>query len=114
MVAHLFDERDGAVEKMVEMAIAAAHRAGKKIGICGQAPSDYPEFARFLVEKGIHSMSLNPDTVIQTTQLILEAESATPPLDLSVLAKNGDGHRKTDLDKPSVMLEAGPLSVSTA
>ncbi len=54
MVAHLFDERDGAVEKMVTMAIEAAHRAGKKIGICGQAPSDYPEFARFLVEKGIY------------------------------------------------------------
>jgi pyruvate,water dikinase len=75
MVAHLFDERDGAVEKMVEMAIDAAHRAGKKIGICGQAPSDYPEFARFLVEKGIASISLNPDTVIQTTHLILETET---------------------------------------
>jgi pyruvate,water dikinase len=75
MVAHLFDERDGAVEKMVEMAINAAHRAGKKIGICGQAPSDYPEFARFLVEKGITSISLNPDTVIQTTHLILEVET---------------------------------------
>ncbi len=75
MVAHLFDERDGAVEKMVEMAIDAAHRAGKKIGICGQAPSDYPEFAHFLVEKGITSISLNPDTVIQTTHLILEAEA---------------------------------------
>jgi pyruvate,water dikinase len=82
MVAHLFDERDGAVEKMVAMAIAAAHRAGKKIGICGQAPSDYPEFARFLVEKGIASISLNPDTVIQTTQLILEVESVTPAVDL--------------------------------
>ena len=82
MVAHLFDERDGAVEKMIEMAIAAAHRAGKKIGICGQAPSDYPEFARFLVEKGITSMSLNPDTVIQTTQLILEVENTTPAIDL--------------------------------
>jgi pyruvate, water dikinase len=75
MVAHLFDERNGAVEKMVEMAIDAAHRTGKKIGICGQAPSDYPEFARFLVEKGITSISLNPDTVIQTTHLILEAEA---------------------------------------
>ena len=60
---------------MVEMAIDAAHRAGKKIGICGQAPSDYPEFARFLVEKGITSISLNPDTVLQTTQVILEAEA---------------------------------------
>jgi len=75
MVAHLFDERDGAVEKMVSLAIEAAQRAGKKIGICGQAPSDYPEFARFLVEKGISSISLNPDTVLQTTHLILEAEA---------------------------------------
>ena len=75
MVAHLFDERDGAVEKMVTIAIEAAHRAGKKIGICGQAPSDYPEFASFLVEKGITSISLNPDTVLQTTHVILEAEA---------------------------------------
>ncbi|HXC71366.1 MAG TPA: phosphoenolpyruvate synthase [Pyrinomonadaceae bacterium] len=75
MVAHLFDERNGAVEKMVEMAIDAAHRAGKKIGICGQAPSDYPEFARFLVEKGITSISLNPDTVIQTSHFILKVEA---------------------------------------
>ncbi|MGC2238043.1 MAG: phosphoenolpyruvate synthase [Pyrinomonadaceae bacterium] len=74
MVAHLFDERNGAVEKMVAMAIEAARRNGKKIGICGQAPSDYPEFARFLVEKGINSISLNPDTVIQTTHTILETE----------------------------------------
>lgn len=79
MVAHLFDERDGAVEKMVTIAIDAAHRAGKKIGICGQAPSDYPEFARFLVEKGITSISLNPDTVLQTTHVILEAENEAKP-----------------------------------
>src|SRR4029079_43768 len=76
MVAHLFDERNGAVEKMVAMAIDAARRNGKKIGICGQAPSDYPEFARFLVERGINSISLNPDTVIQTTRDILTTESA--------------------------------------
>src|SRR5436190_75819 len=74
MVAHLFDERNGAVEKMVAMAIDAAKRAGKKIGICGQAPSDYPEFAEFLVKRGINSISLNPDTVIQTTHHILETE----------------------------------------
>jgi pyruvate,water dikinase len=74
MVAHLFDERNGAVEKMVAMAIDAAIRSGKKIGICGQAPSDYPEFAEFLVKKGINSISLNPDTVIQTTHHILETE----------------------------------------
>jgi pyruvate,water dikinase len=76
MVAHLFDERDGSVERMVTLAIEAAHRAGKKIGICGQAPSDYPEFAEFLVQKGISSISLNPDTVIKTTHKILEVETA--------------------------------------
>jgi pyruvate,water dikinase len=75
MVAHLFDERNGAVEKMVALAIEAALRNGKKIGICGQAPSDYPEFAEFLVEKGINSISLNPDTVIQTTHHILKTEN---------------------------------------
>jgi pyruvate,water dikinase len=74
MVAHLFDERNGAVEKMVAMAIESAIRNKKKIGICGQAPSDYPEFAEFLVEKGINSISLNPDTVLQTTKTILEME----------------------------------------
>ena len=61
---------------MVTLAIEAAHRAGKKIGICGQAPSDYPEFAEFLVQKGISSISLNPDTVIKTTHKILEVETA--------------------------------------
>ena len=76
MVAHLFDERNGAVEKMVAMAIDAAIRNGKKIGICGQAPSDYPEFADFLVKRGINSISLNPDTVIKTTQHILKTEAA--------------------------------------
>ncbi|MEZ4503925.1 MAG: phosphoenolpyruvate synthase [Dehalococcoidia bacterium] len=74
VVAHLFDERDPAVKAMVSEAIRAAHEAHRKIGICGQAPSDYPEFARFLVEQGIDSVSLNPDSVLRTTQIILEAE----------------------------------------
>jgi pyruvate,water dikinase len=82
MVAHLFDERNGAVEKMVALAIDAAKRNGKKIGICGQAPSDYPEFAAFLVEKGINSISLNPDTVIQTTQNIIETEKHVLPAEV--------------------------------
>ncbi|MBL8208370.1 MAG: phosphoenolpyruvate synthase [Blastocatellia bacterium] len=73
-VAHLFDERNPAVKQMIAQAIAAARQAGKPIGICGQAPSDYPEFATWLVEQGIHSISLNPDTVIKTTLLIAEAE----------------------------------------
>ena len=57
---------------MISQVIAAARRAGRKIGICGQAPSDYPEFAEFLVEQGIDSISLNPDAVIKTTVKILE------------------------------------------
>jgi pyruvate,water dikinase len=65
-VAHLFDERNDAVRRMIAQAIDAARRANKPIGICGQAPSDYPEFAEWLVERGINSVSLNPDTAIQT------------------------------------------------
>jgi pyruvate, water dikinase len=73
-VSHIFDERNQAVLDLVRIAITKAGKMGKKIGICGQAPSDYPEFARFLVECGIDSMSLNSDTVIKTTLDILEAE----------------------------------------
>ena len=73
-LAHLFDERDEAVKKMVRMVIERAHEAGSKVGICGQAPSDYPEFAQFLVEAGIDSMSLNPDTVLKTTMELAEQE----------------------------------------
>ncbi len=74
LVAHLFDERSPGVKRMVEMAIAAAKRKGRKIGICGQAPSDYPEFAQFLVEQGIDSMSLNPDSVLKTLLIVAEVE----------------------------------------
>lgn len=74
LVAPLFDERNPAVKQFIAMAIQAAKATGRKIGICGQAPSDYPEFARFLVEQGIDSMSLNPDTVIKTTMAVLELE----------------------------------------
>jgi pyruvate,water dikinase len=59
---------------MVKMAIAAAKKTNRKIGICGQAPSDYPEFARFLVELGIDSMSLNPDSVLKTLLMVAEVE----------------------------------------
>lgn len=74
IVAHLFDERNEAVKKMVAAVIKAAKAKGRKIGICGQAPSDYPEFANFLVEQGIESMSLNPDAVIKTTIAVLNQE----------------------------------------
>ena len=75
IVAHIFDERDPAVRMLISQAIHQARAHGRKIGLCGQAPSDYPEFARFLIESGIDSMSLNPDAVIPTTRLAVEAEA---------------------------------------
>lgn len=75
IVAPLFDERNPAVTKMIAQVIAACRAKGRKIGICGQAPSDYPDFARFLVGCGIDSISLNPDTVLKTTLEILKAEA---------------------------------------
>jgi pyruvate,water dikinase len=74
IVAHLFDERNPAVLRSVKDVIQRTRACGRKIGICGQAPSDYPEFARFLVSCGINSISLNPDTVLRTTREILEME----------------------------------------
>ncbi len=74
LVAHLFDERSPGVKRMVQMAIQTAKEHHRKIGICGQGPSDYPEFARFLVEQGIDSISLNPDTVIKTRLEIADME----------------------------------------
>ncbi|NJL01229.1 MAG: phosphoenolpyruvate synthase [Spirulinaceae cyanobacterium SM2_1_0] len=74
LVAPLFDERNAGVKRLVQMAIAAAHAKGRKIGICGQAPSDYPDFAQFLVEQGIDSISLNPDSVLKTLLTVAEVE----------------------------------------
>lgn len=74
LVARLFDERNPAVLRLVSDAVQAARAKNRKIGLCGQAPSDYPEFASFLVEQGIDSMSLNPDAVLKTTRLILDVE----------------------------------------
>ncbi|MGE3779495.1 MAG: phosphoenolpyruvate synthase, partial [Pirellulaceae bacterium] len=75
IVAHVFDERNAAVTKMISSVIRTAKAKGRKIGICGQAPSDYPDFARFLVEQGIDSISLTPDAVVKTTLEVLEYES---------------------------------------
>jgi len=76
LVAHIFDERNDAVKRLVKQVIdtAHSHEPRRKVGICGQAPSDFPEFAEFLVECGIDSISLNPDTVIKTRLKIAEAE----------------------------------------
>lgn len=74
LVASIFDERDPAVKELIASVIHRAKAAGRKIGICGQAPSDYPEFAEFLVGEGIDSISLNPDVVLKTTHSIAECE----------------------------------------
>ncbi|MBX2882343.1 MAG: phosphoenolpyruvate synthase [Granulosicoccus sp.] len=70
LVAHLFDERDMAVKKMLAMAIAAAHRQNKYVGICGQGPSDHPDLAHWLMDQGISSVSLNPDSIVETWQFL--------------------------------------------
>ena len=75
IVAHLFDERDAAVKKLLAMAIKAAKAKGKYIGICGQGPSDHPDLAEWLMDQGIESVSLNPDTVVDTW-LILAKKKA--------------------------------------
>ncbi len=74
LVAHLFDERNEAIKKLIRQLIKTAHRYGRKVGICGQAPSDFPDFAKFLVREGIDSISLNPDTVLKTTLEVLKTE----------------------------------------
>jgi len=76
LVAHLFDERNEAVKRLVKQVIEVAHshKPRRKVGICGQAPSDFPEFAEFLVECGIDSMSLNPDVVVKTRLLVADVE----------------------------------------
>ena len=81
VIAHLFDERDPAVKEMMGRAIAACRKAGKYVGICGQGPSDHPDLALWLVEQGIDSLSLNPDTVIDTWLTLashLESGSGEP------------------------------------
>jgi pyruvate,water dikinase len=75
LIAHLFDERNGAVKKLLSMAIQTCRKLDKYIGICGQGPSDHPDFAKWLIDEGIGSVSLNPDTVI-STWLFLAGENS--------------------------------------
>ena len=75
LVAHIYDERSKAVKETIRSVIQTAKAHGTKIGICGQAPSDYPEFAEFLVEEGIDSISLNPDTVFSMRVTIANMEA---------------------------------------
>jgi pyruvate, water dikinase len=79
IMAKHFDERDEAVRRLVSMAIEACRRHGKYVGICGQGPSDHPDLARWLLDQGIESMSLNPDTVVETWLFLAQAPSAAAP-----------------------------------
>jgi pyruvate,water dikinase len=74
IVASIFDERNPAVKKMIAQVIRVVRSKNKKIGICGQAPSDYPDFASFLVREGISSISLNPDAIYKTTLMLIKEE----------------------------------------
>jgi len=74
LVSHIYNENNAAVKKLIREVIQTAHQYGRKVGICGQAPSDYPEFAEFLVQEGIDSISLNPDTVLKTRERIAAME----------------------------------------
>jgi pyruvate, water dikinase len=72
LLSHLFDERDPGVKAMIEMVVQRAHQKGRKVGICGEAPSNYPEFAQWLASIGIDSMSLNPDSLPEVAKRITE------------------------------------------
>jgi pyruvate,water dikinase len=74
LIAHIGNERNGAVQKLITMLIATAHKRGMKVGICGQGPSDFPDFAAFLVGLGIDSISINPDTVLKASLNISAVE----------------------------------------
>ncbi|MEZ5443520.1 MAG: phosphoenolpyruvate synthase [Lysobacterales bacterium] len=76
LIADLFDERNDAVKALLSMAISACKRAGKYVGICGQGPSDHPDLAQWLMAQGIESMSLNPDTVVDTWLMLADGKSA--------------------------------------
>ena len=83
MLAHLFDERDPGVKRMISMVVETAHRCGRHVGICGQAPSDHPDFAEFLVGIGIDSISLNPDSLLEVTRRLGKKSTAVeskPPV----------------------------------
>ena len=88
LVSHVYDEKNEAVKTLIRQVIKTAHQYKRKVGICGQAPSDYPEFAEFLVQEGIDSISLNPDTVLKTRERIaaMEKKVAAKPSGIKIAA----------------------------
>ena len=99
LLAHLFDERDDGVKRLIRMVVDAAHRKGRKVGICGQAPSDFPDFAEYLAGIGIDSISLNPDSLARVAERLASAGNHSPgaamfrvpEVPLPVLAAAGAG-----------------------
>jgi pyruvate,water dikinase len=99
-LANVFDEENAAVKTAIKMAIEGAHRNGRLVGLCGQAPSDKPEFAAFLVELGIDSMSLTPDSVLKAIKIVAEAEKKKDVAkDVTAALKE---EKKTDSKKKSM------------
>ena len=86
IVAFDFDERDPGMLEMFKLAVTGAKRNGRHIGICGEAPANYPEIARYLAQLGINSISVNPSSILRTMQVVCEAESGTGPTGTSSLA----------------------------
>ncbi|HTO73777.1 MAG TPA: putative PEP-binding protein, partial [Gemmatimonadales bacterium] len=89
LLAPLFDERDPGVKRLISMVVEAAHRAGRPVGICGQAPSDYPEFAEYLAGLGIDSMSLNADALLGVAARLSRHAGVALASDLTALATAG-------------------------
>jgi pyruvate,water dikinase len=97
LVAFDFDERDAGMKEMIRLAVEGCRRNDRYSGLCGQAPSDYPEMAEFLVELGIDSISLNPDVILKTTQRILETERSAATMRL--FGPNGQPHEAPALER---------------
>ena len=93
-LAHLYDEQDPAVKTMIRDLIERAHAAGRHVGICGQAPSDHPEFAAFLVECGIDAISVTPDSVLRTVRQVAAAEKGERRTGAVGNERRGDGVRR--------------------
>jgi pyruvate,water dikinase len=100
LVAFDYDERDEGVKEMIRLAVEGCRRNGIHSGLCGQAPSDYPDMAEYLVEIGIDSMSLNADTVVATTKVVLEVERRLrQPRPRATLVLNGKFERAEGLER---------------
>jgi pyruvate,water dikinase len=91
ILTHLFDERDPGVKRLIRMVVEAAHRKSCPVGICGQAPSDYPEFAQFLADIGIDSISLNPDSLAEVTRRLAAEKDPEPGEESATAAADAAG-----------------------